>query len=350
MFQPDYRNLEACARNQRPARIPLYEHNINAGVMERITGEKFVESYFQESPDYEAFFRRYNAFFRDFGYDTVTFEACVNEILPMGGALGGSRPGCIDGREAFERYPFDRVPKIYIDWFKPKLDAIRRTMPDGMLAVGGVGNGVFEVVQDLVGYQNLCILFYDDPELCRELFARAGDMLVSIWQWFLAEYSDLYCVCRFGDDLGFRSSTLLAPDVIREYILPVYKRIVALVHEAGKPFLLHSCGCIFSVMEDLIEEVGIDAKHSNEDQIAPMREWVERYGDRIGNFGGIDTDHLVRMEDSELARTVTEVYRLAEAKNGGFAIGSGNSIPEYICDEKYLLMINTVRALRGDKV
>ena len=168
MFQPDYRNLEACARNQRPARIPLYEHNINAGVMERITGEKFVESYFQESPDYEAFFRRYNAFFRDFGYDTVTFEACVNEILPMGGALGGSRPGCIDGREAFERYPFDRVPKIYIDWFKPKLDALRRTMPDGMLAVGGVGNGVVEVVQDLVGYQNLWIVLYADPALCRE--------------------------------------------------------------------------------------------------------------------------------------------------------------------------------------
>ena len=173
-------------------------------------------------------------------------------------------------------------------------------------------------------------------------------MLVSIWQWFLAEYSDLYCVCRFGDDLGYKSNTMLPPTDIVEHILPQYKRVVSLVHEAGKPFLLHSCGCIFSVMESLIEEVGIDAKHSNEDQIAPMREWVERYGDRIGNFGGIDTDHLVRMEKSELVRVVTEVYRLAEAKNGGFAIGSGNSIPEYVDPERYTVMINTVRSLRGE--
>ena len=36
-------------------------------------------------------------------------------------------------------------------------------------------------------------------------------------------------------------------------------------------------------MEDLITDVGIDAKHSNEDQIAPFPEWVRRYGDRIGN-------------------------------------------------------------------
>ena len=348
-FQPDYRNIEACARNRKPNRVPLYEHNISDKIMERMTGKRFAHLLGEGSDDaLEEYFSHYCGFFREYGYDTVTFEACVTEVLPFGGALAHPQPGYIDCREKFESYPFERVIELYRERFEPSFRALRRTLPQGMKCIGGVGNGIFETVQDLVGYQNLCILFYDDPELCRELFARAGDMLVSIWQWFLAEYSDLYCVCRFGDDLGFRSSTLLAPDVIREYILPVYKRIVALVHEAGKPFLLHSCGCIFSVMEDLIEDVGIDAKHSNEDQIAPMREWVERYGDRIGNFGGIDTDHLVRMEKSELVRVVTEVYRLAEAKNGGFAIGSGNSIPEYVDPERYTVMINTVRSLRGE--
>ena len=90
--------------------------------------------------------------------------------------------------------------------------------------------------------------------------------------------------------MGFKSTTLLPPEEIREHIIPQYRRIVGAVHQAGKPFLLHSCGCIFDVMEDLIQVAGIDAKHSNEDQIAPFPEWVKRYGDRIGNFGGIDTD------------------------------------------------------------
>ena len=39
-------------------------------------------------------------------------------------------------------------------------------------------------------------------------------------------------------------------------------------------------------MDELIENVGINAKHSNEDQIAPFPVWAEKYGDKI--VAGID--------------------------------------------------------------
>ena len=81
----------------------------------------------------------------------------------------------------------------------------------------------------------------------------------------------------------YKSNTLLSADDIRRLIIPEYKKIISLVHSKGRPFLLHSCGCIFGVMDHLID-AGIDAKHSNEDEIAPFPVWVERYGDRIGNW------------------------------------------------------------------
>ena len=87
MFKPDYRNLEDCARNKKPARIPLYEHNVDPGVAERITGQPFVHCYFDEKPDYETFFRHFCGFFRDYGYDAVSYECCITLILPDGGAL-----------------------------------------------------------------------------------------------------------------------------------------------------------------------------------------------------------------------------------------------------------------------
>jgi len=74
-------------------------------------------------------------------------------------------------------------------------------------------------------------------------------------------------------------------------VLPQYRRVIGAIKAAGKPFLWHSCGCIFSIMEDVIA-LGIDAKHSNEDCIAPFDEWIARYGDRIGLMGGIDVDLL----------------------------------------------------------
>jgi uroporphyrinogen decarboxylase len=221
-------------------------------------------------------------------------------------------------------------------------------MPENMKAVGGVGNGIFEIAQDLAGYENLCILGFEEPELYAKIFENVGKFVYDIWEWFLKEYADAFCVCRFGDDLGFKSNCLIKPEDIREHIIPQYKKIIALIHGCGKPFLLHCCGCIFSVMDDLIDEAKIDAKHSNEDQIADYSVWIEKYGKKIGNFGGIDTDHICRASDALIVKLVTDLYNNFGKGHGGLAIGSGNSIPDYADKDKYLLMLNTVRSLRGD--
>lgn len=68
-------------------------------------------------------------------------------------------------------------------------------MPAGMKAIGGHGNGVFECVQDIVGYTDLCYIS-------------------------LKEFGDVYCVCRFGDDMGFKSNTLIPAEDVRNYIVP----------------------------------------------------------------------------------------------------------------------------------
>ena len=216
-----------------------------------------------------------------------------------------------------------------------------------MKAVGGPGNGVFEIVQDVVGYTNLCYMAYEDPELYSDLFKAAGKMMLRIWERFLKEFGDMYALCRFGDDLGFKSQTLLSAADIKERIIPEYKKIISLVHRHNKPFLLHSCGHIFGVMDEIINEAGIDAKHSNEDSIAPFSAWVEKYGDRIGNFGGIDIDILCRDNMNEIREYVTNVFNYTKGLKG-IALGSGNSIPEYIPAEGYLQMVETVRRLRGE--
>ena len=61
----------------------------------------------------------------------------------------------------------------------------------------------------------------------------------------------IFVFFRMGDDLGFKTSPLLAPATIRTHLVPQYKRVVDLIHGNGKKFLLHSCGNIFDIMEDL---------------------------------------------------------------------------------------------------
>ena len=341
-FQPDYTNLVESAKNREVKRTPLYEHSVGYGVIETITGKKL------DFGDAKSLYTDYCNFFKNMGYDTVSFECGVVDILLEGGRLTGHRDPIITSVEELDKYPFEENIERFKKAYYPIMKTLIGCLPDGMKLVGGVGYGVFEVVQDLVGYENLCLIKYDDPTLYRLLFQRVGDMMFAIWKDFLKNFADGYCVLRFGDDLGYKSNTMLPKDDIIENILPQYKRIVDEVHSYGKPFLLHSCGCLFDVMPDIIARVGIDAKHSNEDDIAPFRKWVDLFGDKIGNFGGMDTDNLVRMDTAAIAEKVGDIYRYCSKGHGGFAFGSGNSVPDYVDAEKYMTMVETHRKLRGD--
>lgn len=344
-YQPDYRNLLMAARNIEAPRLPLYEHLISPTIMEQIMDRQFAQLLHGDTEDKREYLRNYTEFFRMMGYDTVSFEICIGDVLPGGGALGGHVPGVIKTREDFDRYPWDEIPGLYFKKHAETFRLLREVMPPGMKAVGGPGNGVFELVQDIVGYMDLCYIKADDPELYADLFRRMGDVQVAIWERFLKEFGDIYAVCRFGDDLGFKVATLLAPEDIRTHIIPQYKRVIDLVHAYDRPFLLHSCGNIFAVMDDLIHKAGIDAKHSNEDAIAPFQVWVEKYGHLIGNFGGVDTDVLCQRSEGEIKAYVKEVISQAKG-HGGFALGSGNSIPNYVPVEGYMAMLEAANEVR----
>lgn len=343
---PDYRHVVAAARNQRPARLPFYEHHIGVDTMENILGRPLAPLLEEGSAGLSDFFRLFCGFFRDHGYDTVSYECGVVEILPQAGALLSERPGPIQTREDFDRYPWPDLPRIFWARYEPRYRALAAALPPGMKAVGGIGYGLFEIVQDLVGFTPLCLMLEDDPDLFADLFRRVGDLLYGLWDRLLQHHGEAFCVCRVGDDMGFKTSTLLAPDTFRRHSLPPYARLVARVHAAGKPFLLHSCGRIFDLMEGLIS-TGIDAKHSNEEAVAPFDEWIGRYGDRIGLFGGIDCDRLCRLPPDEVYRFVRAEAARFRRTARGYALGSGNSIPGYVPPAGYLAMLEAGFDLRA---
>ena len=345
-FEPDYRNLLQVLHNERPGRLPLYEHHIDLPFINKALGRTLAPQGDRKA-DYIAHYREVIGFWREMTYDGFDYEAAICDVFPGHGAiLGGDGP--IQSRADFERYPFDELPGIFWATYQPRLDAIREALPPGMKAFGGCGYGIFESSQDLVGFESLCVMQYEDPELFAELFRRIGDLYVTLWSRMIRDYSDIFVFFRMGDDLGHKASTMLAPPVIREHLFPQYKRVIDLVHQSGKRFLLHSCGCIFEVMEDLLA-LGIDAKHSNEDQIAPFDLWVERYAGRIGLLGGVDVNELCLQKPQEIFDSVVEKGKRFRAHAKGYALGSGNSIPEYVPVDGYLAMIEAVKKIRADE-
>ncbi|HLF36109.1 MAG TPA: uroporphyrinogen decarboxylase family protein [Cyclobacteriaceae bacterium] len=343
-FQPDYTHVENVLYNRRPDRLPLYEHHIDLPFISKALGKE-ITLQGNRPEDLENYYCVITGFWKDMTYDAFDYEAAICDIYPGHGAIMGGMKGPIQTRADFEKYPFGEIPGIFWNSYGPHLEAIRKVMPAGMRAYGGCGYGIFESAEDLVGFENLAVLQYNDPDLFSDLFIRIGDLYVELWTAMIRRYSDLFVFYRMGDDLGFKSTTLLEPETIRIHILPQYKRIIDLVHTSGKKFLLHSCGNIFSIMDDIIA-LGIDAKHSNEDEIAPFEKWIELYNDRIGLLGGIDVNILCLNSYDEVYRIVKERGNRFRSMSRGYGMGSGNSIASYVPVEGFMGMIDAVKAIR----
>jgi uroporphyrinogen decarboxylase len=350
LFTPDYKNILDVANNRRPERLPLYEHIISPVIMERILGVEFAKYEFSRNADeLRYYFGHFCRFFNEMTYDTISYEFPTVYILPSQGAgLLGKAPGIIQSRQDFNKVDWDSYVQKFVDHADVKFQIMGECMPAGMKAIGGVANGVFEISEELVGLEYLSYMQADDPQLFEDLFIKIGDLMTAIWKWFLEKYGHLYCVCRFGDDLGYKSGLLTSPTVIRNHIIPQYKRIINMIHDSGHPFLWHSCGCIFDIMDDVIE-IGIDAKHSNEDTIAPFDKWIDRYSRKIGLFGGIDLNLLCQSKPDEIFEQVVKMGTRFRDKAVGYALGSGNSIPDYVPVEGYLAMLKAADYIRSTK-
>jgi uroporphyrinogen decarboxylase len=141
-----------------------------------------------------------------------------------------------------------------------------------------------------------------------------------------------------ADDLGYRTSTMLSPAFLRKNVFPWFAKYAALAHERGLTYWYHSCGNPLEIMEDLIEDVRIDAFHSFQDPIITAGDFLGRYGDRIAALGGIDMDKLARLAEPELRAYVRAT--LDECMPGRFALGSGNTVANYVPTENYLAMLD----------
>lgn len=197
----------------------------------------------------------------------------------------------------------------------------------------------------LMGSENLFVAIYDDEALVVRLFERIGQSLAEIAKR-LVQYEKLG-IYRFGDDLGYKSATMLSPEMLRKYVFPWQKKVVLEAHKAGKAFILHSCGQLQEVMDDLIDDVGIDAKHSFEDAIMPVTEAKKRWGRRIAILGGVDVDFLCRRTPGEVKNYTLKILEEC-SKNGGYAIGTGNTVTNYIPVKNYLAMLEAAREFNGN--
>lgn len=329
---PDFRRLlKVLRREGEPDRVPFFELLVDREVVAAVLEEP-VSSVEQQV-----------RFWHALGYDYASVKAAIpwprrRDAAPDTADLSRGRREWVNvhselvkSRADFEALPWPRPRDVdYAD-----LERAARVLPDGMRLIARA-SGVLENTMWTLGFEGISYLLADDPQLVRDVVDAVGSLLLNVFQT-MASMEGVGALL-LGEDMGFKTATMLSPATMRELVFPWHRRIVGAAHAAGKPIILHSCGNLRAILDDILA-TGWDAKHSYEDVIQPIAQAKELYGDRMAVLGGIDVDLLARGSEEAIRARVREVIRRC-APGGGYALGAGNSIANYIPVRSYLAMLD----------
>jgi len=338
--EPNFNNLLKVLRREKPDRPTLFEFFLNDSLYRHLAGDAATRL---EATEPYGKMRLWMQAFRNAGYDYSTirvpdfwFPTDEREQLAT---VSQNTGFVITDRASFDAYAWPDPAQAPYDM----LAVLGRELPRGMKMIVCGPGGVLENVTSLLGYENLCYLIADDDGLVADVFEAVGSRLLNFYQRVLP-FDGVGAIIS-NDDWGFKSQPMLAPEEIRRFVIPWHKQIVAAAHQAGKPVILHSCGNLTTLMDDIIDDIGYDGKHSYEDTIQPVEQAYEMYGRRIAILGGLDLDFVCRATPDAIYQRARGLLQLSEAK-GGYALGTGNSVPKYVPFENYFAMLAAVNESR----
>lgn len=345
---PDFEGLRRnILREAAPRRVHSIELMIDTSAREEMI-ERFGLARGLVSSDPFYGIKRDIALHRFLGFDTVyrwtvgfDWPLDTLHLEPDSGESKAGRQwqnvasGPVRNWETFDRYPWPSARNIDLtDW-----EWAERNLPDDMAMVVFTGN-IFERVSQLMGYETLCLALYDSPELVGAMFDKVGKLFEEQVQ-LMVQFSRVGVIWG-SDDMGFKTQTLLPPPVMKAKCLSWHARLANIAHEAGKLYFLHSCGNLDSIIDFIIDDVRADAKHSFEDAIIPITEAKKIWGNRIALLGGFDLDLLCRSDEETIRKHTREILDIC-MPGGGYCLGTGNSVPDYLPLENYLIMLDEGR-------
>lgn len=340
-IQPDFSQLLTVLDKKRPDRPVLFEFYMNDNLYDAVVRLEEIPS---GDADFQERMKMMLAF-HHLGYDYVTalpgkhlFFPELREHHDQQRTYSLNEGSHLDSWEAFETYPWPDYTTgdyRYIETLVPYL-------PEGMKFIPSGPGGVEEIVISLTGYENLCYMMVDQEDLVEALFEAVGSRLVRYYD----EVASLESVgaCLSNDDWGFNTQTLLSPEQMERYLIPWHRKIGQAIHRHGKPALLHTCGNVYPVFDWIVESY--EGKHSYEDSIMPVEEAWKRYHHEIAILGGIDVNHIIMENNDTVYDRSRQLLELTESE-GSFALGTGNSVPDYMPNDKFLTVLKAAWDVRG---
>ena len=172
----------------------------------------------------------------------------------------------------------------------------------------GFGNGVFERLAALMGFEEALYSIAAEPEEVYALFEAVTDYKVKALDYIIDAYHP--DTITYYDDVATERSPFISVETFRKLIKPHHKRFAQECIKRGVMPIYHCCGKAESLVEDMID-IGWVAWTS----VQPTNDisgLIEKYGDQIGFMGGYNTTGAPAAVTASQEMIDAEVHRVIE--------------------------------------
>ena len=163
--------------------------------------------------------------------------------------------------------------------------------------------GLLGTLRDVMGVEELCCAFYEDPELVREMMETFTDLWLAIYEKVCNDVK--VDVIHMWEDMSGKNGSLIFPAMVREFMMPCYKRIAAFAKAHDIPVFSLDTDGDCSELVPLFMESGINMIFPFEVAAgSDVVDYRKKYPN-LGIMGGINKIEIAKGRDAidrELAR------------------------------------------------
>jgi uroporphyrinogen decarboxylase len=205
-----------------------------------------------------------------------------------------------------------------------------------------IGFSLYERAWTMRGLETLMMDFYDHPDFVRRLLRRIADYnLAQVEEAMKYEIDAVY----FGDDWGSQRGLQMSPKIWRSFLYPEIERTYARVRDAGKYVMIHSCGDVDELFDDLIA-AGLNCFNPFQPEVMDVHALLDSYRGRLAFHGGLSTQRTLPYGSVDVVRD--ESRRLIEhGLAGGFIFSPAHSVEGDVPIENMLAFLDVLQSQPG---
>ena len=237
-------------------------------------------------------------------------------------------------------------------WPRPQWFDVQALIPEceenaERVIVSGFWTAIFGNAYRMHGFANFLMNLALKPELIKTLVDRLTEFYLELNERLFSALKGKIDLYYFGNDFGSQNGLLFSRQMWREIYFENYRKLIGLAHGHGLRVMVHSCGSIRGILEDLIEAGTdiIDPVQTTADDMQP--EGLKKdFGDRVVFHGAVDTQGVLPTEKEEgVEDHVRSILRVL-GRDGGYIFAPCNAIQADTPPENVEAMYRAAREYR----